>query len=463
MRTAYKLARRFGGKIVTAGRSKHPKIVGLDASGRQIKMTIPSSPSDNARTAKNVEAQLRRAGFVDQSKAARVKDALVKGSKETVLKPTVKQPVNRQTTFKDFTQKYQPNVQGPKRSELQVQGDHIINTIRAKAKRKTISRAQLDSMNIPQKEKDKLIRQGLVNEGAAMALRAVRSNLLPKIMTGVGAVGTVLQASKADKERRRQLAKDNNLDITKPGDRAKLGRLLKKDTEAKKRAEKGDTRTEKEYRKDKADNNRLIDTTRQQMGQSKAKPGTKERTEIDKKLKDFRDELRDVKDPTVPPTRAKVRVKVGQEVPKPDNTLPKRTGASPQRVRDRRSYEAQQRRNLKENKFRVAAQLMNRIGVRKPSDLTRVVNTIKQQAGDRIIRDLRRPVKPTQKGLELQRRMSRAVDKNKDKFPGLFEALTPEEKKNLKLKYMLDQRNKPVNYLPKDSIKDLMHKKKGMA
>ena len=460
MRTAYKLARRFGGKIVTAGRSKHPKIVGLDASGRQIKMTIPSSPSDNARTAKNVEAQLRRAGFVDQSKAARVKDALVKGSKETVLKPTVKQPpVNRQTTFKDFTQKYQPNVQGPKRSELQVQGDHILNTIRAKAKRKSISRAQLDSMNIPQKEKDKLIRQGLVNEGAAMALRAVRSNLLPKIMTGIGAVGTVFQASKADKERRRQLAKDNNLDITKPGDRAKLGRLLKKDTEAKKRAEKGDTRTEKEYRKDKADNNRLIDTTRQQLGQSKAKPGTEKRAEIDKKLKDFRDELR--KPETEPvPTRAKVRVKVGQEVPKPDTTQPPRTGASPQRVRDRRSYEAQQRRNLKENKFRIAAQLMNRIGVRKPSDLTRTVNTIKQQVGDKIIQSLRTPKQPTQKGLELQRRMSRAVDKNKDKYPGLFEALTPEEKKNLKLKYMLDQRNKPANYLPKDPIKDL---KKGQA
>ena len=77
-------------------------------------------------------------------------------------------------------------------------------------------------MNIPQKEKDKLIRQGLVNEGAAMALRAVRSNLLPKIMTGIGAAGTIFQASKADKERRKQLAKDNNLDITKPGDRAKL-------------------------------------------------------------------------------------------------------------------------------------------------------------------------------------------------------------------------------------------------
>ena len=85
------------------------------------------------------------------------------------------------------------------------------------------------------------------------------------------------------------------------------------------------------------------------MGQSKAKPGTKKRAEIDKNLKDFRDELRDVTNDPIVPSRAKVRVKVGQEVPKPDNTLPKRTGASPQRVRDRRSYEAQQRRNRKQD------------------------------------------------------------------------------------------------------------------
>ena len=271
--------------------------------------------------------------------------------------------------------------------------------------------------------------------------------------------GQVFQASKEDKERRKQLAKDNNLDITKPGDRAKLGRLLKKDTEAKKRAEKGDTRSQEQYRQEKAENRKTIDATRQQMGQSKAQPGTKKRAEIDKNLKDFRDELRDVKDPTVPPTRAKVRVKVGQEVPKPDTTQPPRTGASPQRVRDRRSYEAQQRRNLKENKFRIAAQLMNRIGVRKPSDLRRVVDAIKQQAGDRIIRDLRRPKQPTQKGLELQRRMGRAYDKNKDLHPGLFEALTPEEKKNLKLKYMLDQRNNPKPIKPIDELK----RKKGLA
>ena len=119
MRTAYKLARRFGGKIVTAGRSKHPKIVGLDAAGKQIKMTIPSSPSDNARTAKNVEAQLRRAGFVDRSKAAKVKDTLVKNTKVTAL-PASRKTANQQTTFKDFTQKYLPNVQGPRKPNTPV-------------------------------------------------------------------------------------------------------------------------------------------------------------------------------------------------------------------------------------------------------------------------------------------------------------------------------------------------------
>ena len=80
---------------------------------------------------------------------------------------------------------------------------------------------------------------------------------------------------------------------------------------------------------------------------------------------------------------------------------------------------------------------MRKAGVRNYDDLTRVVNTIKQQAGDRIIKSLTTPKQPTQKGLELQRRMGRAVDKNKDKYPGLFEALTPEEKKNLKLKLSL--------------------------
>ena len=255
-----------------------------------------------------------------------------------------------------------------------------------KGERKKITRAQLDSMNIPQKEKDKLIRQGLVTEGAAMALRAVRSNLLPKIMTGIGAAGTVFQASKADKERRKQLAKDNNLDITKPGDRAKLGRLLKKDTEAKKRAEKGDTRSQEQYRQEKAENRKTIDATRQSMGQSKAKPGTKKRAEIDKKLKDFRDELRDVTSDPIVPSRAKVRVKVGQEVPKPDNTLPKRTGASPQKVRDRRSYEAQQRRNRKqdipeENKHRDAKLNYQYKQVTNPKPVIKPLDVVKQKKG----------------------------------------------------------------------------------
>ena len=66
-------------------------------------------------------------------------------------------------------------------------------------------------------------------------------------------------------------------------------------------------------------------------------------------MKDFRDELRDVTNDPIVPSRARVRVKVGQEVPKPTDNLPPRTGASPQRVRDRRSYEAQQRRNRKQD------------------------------------------------------------------------------------------------------------------
>ena len=195
---------------------------------------------------------------------------------------------------------------------------------------------------------DRLKNEEVQSEGAALAIKA-GSSLIPKIMTGIGAVGTLMQATRAEKdaanERRRQLAKEHGLDPTKPGDRAKLGRLMKQTGDAKGRASKGDTRSPEQYRKDKAEDNKIIDAARKSLGQSKAKVGTKERTKIDKELKDFRDELRDVK--PEPSTRAKVRVKVGQEVPKPDTTQPPRTGASPQKVRDRRSYEAQQRRNRK--------------------------------------------------------------------------------------------------------------------
>ena len=191
-----------------------------------------------------------------------------------------------------------------------------------------------------------------IEEAAVLAIPAAMK-MAPYVIPAAGAAVNIfkgmMQASKEDKERRRQLARDNNLDITNPRDRATLGRLLKKDTEAKKRAEKGDTRSQEQYRQERAENRKTIDATRQQMGQSKAEPGTKERAEIDKNLKDFRDELRDVTNDPIVPSRARVRVRVGQEVPKPDTTQPPRTGASPQRVRDRRSYEAQQRRNRKQD------------------------------------------------------------------------------------------------------------------
>ena len=107
-----------------------------------------------------------------------------------------------------------------------------------------------------------------------------------------------------------------------------------------------------------------------------------------------------------------------------------------------------------ENKFRAAAQLMNKIGIRKPSDLTRTVNTIKQQVGDKIIQSLRTPKQPTKKGLELQGRMSRAVDKNKDKYPGLFEDNKHREDK---LNYQYKDVTNPKK--PVDVIKALKLKK----
>ena len=464
MKVFIDMARRYGAKLVTS-KGKHLKF--RDSLGHQI--SAPKTSSD-FRAIRNFQSELRNKGFVDsQGAVARTKRVAQPKPTATQPTPTPKQryeagekglKTGTQTTFKDFMQKVDtarakapvaPKPAAPVQSasttttaQRMAQGyDQNIAPVINRRGREVLSSIQ---------RRDRLVNKfGSVKEGvASMAVKA-GSNLVPKIMTGIGAVGTMLQASKADKERRRQLAKDHNLDITKPGDRAKLGRLLKKDTEAKKRADKGDTRTEKEYRKDKADNNRLIDTTRQQLGQSKAKPGTKERAEIDKKLKDFRDELR--KPETEPsPTRAKVRVKVGQEVPKPDNTLPKRTGASPQRVRDRRSYEAQQRRNLKENKFRYAAQLMKKAGITNYDDLVRTVSDIKRGAAERVIKQLQTKPIPTQRGLELQGRMSRAYDKNKDKFPGLFE---DNKHRDAKLNYQYKQLQDPQDPT-KEKIKNAL-------
>ena len=148
-----KMAAKYGAKLV---RSKKHNVF-RDAAGRQI--TGPKTTSD-FRAIKNFEAELKGRGFVNQETVAKVKDSLVKGSNVTAV-PS-RRTANQQTTFSDFTRRYQPNVQGPKRSELQVQADHILKTV--KKKRKMITKAQLDSMRISQKEKDKLIAQGLVSE-----------------------------------------------------------------------------------------------------------------------------------------------------------------------------------------------------------------------------------------------------------------------------------------------------------
>ena len=102
-----KLAAKYGAKLV---RSKKHNVF-RDAAGHQI--TAPKTTSD-FRAIKNFEAELKGRGFVNQETVSKVKGALT-SPKTTVLKPTTKPTVNRQTTFKDFTQKYQPNVQGPRK------------------------------------------------------------------------------------------------------------------------------------------------------------------------------------------------------------------------------------------------------------------------------------------------------------------------------------------------------------
>ena len=349
-----KAAAKYGFKPIKST-GKHLKFV--NSAGTRI--GAPKTTSDR-RSILNFESQARRAAGGTTAPASGPKPSISAPVQPKASAPTAKQryeagekglKTGTQTTFKDFMQKV--DTARTKQSSKAP----VTNTTRVQGPESELANRMGKAYDglVNKKGEEVLRRERLVNkfgkveEGvASMAVKA-GSNLVPKIMTGIGAVGTMLQASKADKERRRQLARDNNLDITKPGDRAKLGRLLKKDTEAKKRVEKGDTRSQEQYRQEKAENRKTIDATRQQLGQSKAEPGTKERAEIDKKLKDFRDELRDVTNDPIVPSRAKVRVKVGQEVPKPNTTQPPRTGASPQRVRDRRSYEAQQRRNRKQD------------------------------------------------------------------------------------------------------------------
>ena len=167
MKVFIKKAAQYGAKVVS-DKGKHLKF--RDSLGHQI--SAPKTTSD-WRAIKNFESELRGRGFVKQETTKKVKDALVKGTKTTAL-PASRKTANQQTTFKQFTQRFQPNVQGPRRSELEVQADNIIRSLRSKPARKKISRAELDGMNIPQKQKDALMRQGLVENKYKTAAQLMR-------------------------------------------------------------------------------------------------------------------------------------------------------------------------------------------------------------------------------------------------------------------------------------------------
>ena len=166
----------------------------------------------------------------------------------------------------------------------------------------------------------------------------------------IGEEVEITEDKREEKARRAELAKKHGIDLTKPGSRAKLSRLMKADTISKKRKDAGDVRTDKEVRKDNAINRKEIDKERQHLKQSKTKKGTEARRRVDKKMDDFRRELRSSDKPAeAPPTREKVKVQVGTKVDKPaDAPKTGRNKPTAEKRADRKSYEAQQRRNAKE-------------------------------------------------------------------------------------------------------------------
>ena len=111
MRVFIKKAAQYGAKVVS-DKGKHLKF--RDSLGHQI--SAPKTTSD-WRAIKNFESELRGRGFINQQATKKVKDALVKGTKETAL-PASRKTANQQTTFKQFTQRFQPNVQGPKKPNV---------------------------------------------------------------------------------------------------------------------------------------------------------------------------------------------------------------------------------------------------------------------------------------------------------------------------------------------------------
>ena len=187
MKVFIKKAAQYGAKVVS-DKGKHLKF--RDSLGHQI--SAPKTTSD-FRAIRNFESELRGRGFVRQETSRKVKDALVKNTNVTALPASnTRRTANQQTTFKQFTQRFQPNVQGPRKpnspvtpKQGRVQGpeselahrhkkafdnrlDELIKSVRgrtvAKSERKKITRAQLDAMKISQKEKDKLVKQGLVED-----------------------------------------------------------------------------------------------------------------------------------------------------------------------------------------------------------------------------------------------------------------------------------------------------------
>ena len=104
------MAAKYGARLV---RSKKHNIF-RDAAGHQI--TAPKTTSD-FRAIKNFESELKGRGFIKQETVRKVKDTLVKNTNVTAT-PS-RRTANQQTTFKDFTQKFQPNVQGPRKPNRQ--------------------------------------------------------------------------------------------------------------------------------------------------------------------------------------------------------------------------------------------------------------------------------------------------------------------------------------------------------
>ena len=158
--------------------------------------------------------------------------------------------------------------------------------------------------------------------------------------------GDVNEDKREEKARRSELAKKHGIDMTKPGSRAKLARLMNADTRSKNRKAKGDDRTDKEVRKDRVDDRKAFDRHRKDLEYRK-----KSKPEIKKSMKKFRDEVRGANDPAkAPPSREKVSVKVGTKVNKPaEGPKTGRNKPTAAKRADRKSYEAQQRRNAKED------------------------------------------------------------------------------------------------------------------